>query len=108
MEIKLVPDTRRQGFGMALTTYNRPKEQAADVLARIAKVLAKPGIDRKRVFQGTSGKPVYAYFVYSKDPSKVVREDVGGHQVIGRFVGGRFRATVPGKGAIVPTNPARS
>lgn len=70
-----------------------PKERASGVLARVAKVLAKPGADRARVFQSSSGKPVYAYSIDSTDTSKVVREDASGRQTIGRFVSGRFSAT---------------
>jgi hypothetical protein len=68
-----------------------PKERAAGVLARVAKVMAAPGVDRTRIFQSTSGKPVYAYFVSSEDPTKVVREDASGRQKVGRLIGGRFR-----------------
>src|SRR5437868_5880009 len=53
-----------------------PKERASGVLARVAKVMTTPGTDRTRLFQSTSVKPVYAYSIYSKDPTKVVREDV--------------------------------
>jgi hypothetical protein len=69
-----------------------PKEQASGVLARVAEVMKKPGADRARVFTSTLGKPVFAYFVSSKDPTKVVREDAAGRQTLGRFVGGRFRS----------------
>jgi len=69
-----------------------PKEQTNGVLARVARVMTRSGADRTRVFQSSSGKPVYAYFVQAADPTKVVREDASGRQTIGRFVGGRFRA----------------
>jgi len=68
-----------------------PKERASGILARMAKAIAKPGADRTRVFQSASGKPVYAYSIYSKDTTKVIREDASGHQTVGRFVSGRFR-----------------
>jgi hypothetical protein len=68
-----------------------PNERASGILARIAKAIAKPGADRTRVFQSASSKPVYAYSIYSKDTSKVIREDASGHQTVGRFVSGRFR-----------------
>ena len=38
-----------------------PNERESGVLARLAKVMTKPGTDRARVFSSTSGKPVYAY-----------------------------------------------
>jgi hypothetical protein len=53
--------------------------------------MTKLGADRERLFTSASGKPVYAYFVDSKDPMKVVREDVSGRRTLGRFVSGRFR-----------------
>ncbi|MDR3719133.1 MAG: hypothetical protein P4K98_10045 [Bryobacteraceae bacterium] len=67
------------------------KERASGILGRVAKVMTKPGTDRKRVFQSTSGKPVYAYSIYSGDVTKVVREDASGQQTIGQLVNGRFR-----------------
>jgi hypothetical protein len=72
-----------------------PKERASGLLASVAKVMSKPGADRTRLFQSTGSKPVYAYFIYSKDPTKVVREDASGRQTIGRFVSRRFRRTSP-------------
>lgn len=71
-----------------------PSEQAFGVLKRVAKAMKKPGTNRASVFASTSGKPVFAYFLYSKDPTKVVREDAAGRQTVGRLVGGRFRSTV--------------
>lgn len=67
------------------------KEPASRVIARVEKVISKPGADRTRLFRSTSGKPVFAYFVHSNDPTMVVREDEAGQQTIGRFSGGRFR-----------------
>lgn len=67
------------------------KERASGILDRVAKVMTKPGADRKRVFQGVAGKPVYAYSVYSEDVTKVVREDASGRQTIGQLINGHFR-----------------
>lgn len=67
-----------------------PKELASGVVVNLAKATSKPGLTRAQIFQGTSQK-VYAYSLYSKDPSKFVREDSAGHKILGRFVGGRFR-----------------
>ncbi len=69
-----------------------PRERASDLVARVAKIMTKPGTDRARIFRSNSGKRVYAYFVQPDDPTKVVREDVSGRQTIGRLVGGRYRA----------------
>jgi hypothetical protein len=66
-------------------------ERAAGLLAKLAKVISKPGIDRSLVFRSSTGKPVYAYSVSSQDPSEIVREDASGRRTIGRFVNGRFR-----------------
>jgi hypothetical protein len=67
-----------------------PKERASSVVAQVAKAMAKPGLKRAQIFQGASRK-VYAYSLYSKDPSKLVREDASGHKILGRFISGRFR-----------------
>jgi hypothetical protein len=69
-----------------------PKEKASGVLARVGKVMSKPGTNRKRVFRSASGKPVYAYSIDPKDTSKVVREDAIGRRIVGQVVSGRFRA----------------
>jgi hypothetical protein len=66
--------------------------QAPNLVARVGKAMKKPGADRASIFLSTTRKPVFAYFIYSKDPTKVVREDAKGQQTIGRFVSGRFRA----------------
>jgi hypothetical protein len=67
-----------------------PKERASCIVANLAKAMAKPGLSRAQIFHGARGK-VYAYSLYSSDPSKFVREDASGHKVLGRFSGGRFR-----------------
>ncbi len=66
-------------------------ERSGSIVAKIAKAMAKPGIDRSRVFQTSLSAPVFAYFVDGEDPSKIVREDVLGRRVVGRLVNGRFR-----------------
>jgi flagellin-like hook-associated protein FlgL len=68
------------------------KERVPNVIARVVRVLNRPGTDRKRIFRSTSGKTVYAYSIDSKDTSKVVREDVAGQRTVGRLVSGKFRA----------------
>lgn len=67
-----------------------PQERASGIVAGMARAMAKPGLTREQVFQGAS-KKVYAYSLYSKDPSKFVREDAAGRKTLGRFVDGRFR-----------------
>jgi len=69
-----------------------PREQTSGVLATVAKVMTRPGANRATLFQSSSGKPVYAYFTQTGDPTKLVREDSSGRQTVGRFVSGRFRA----------------
>src|SRR6266542_6032782 len=64
-----------------------PRERKSAVLAKLARVIAKPGADRTRVFQSTSRTPVYAYFIDSEDTTQVIREDASGRQTVGRFVG---------------------
>lgn len=68
------------------------RERASGVLDRVARAIARPGVDRARIFQGSAGKRVYAYSIATEDPSKVVREDASGRKTLGRFVDGRFRA----------------
>lgn len=68
-----------------------PREKAAGVVASVGKVMKKPGADRARVFQSSSGKRVYAYFIEAGDPGKVVREDKSGRRTEGRFINGHFR-----------------
>lgn len=67
------------------------KERASGIVDKVAKVMTKPGTDRKRVFQSASGKHVYAYSIFPGDVTKVVREDASGRQTIGQLVNGRFR-----------------
>jgi hypothetical protein len=67
------------------------KEPATSILARLGKAISKPGIDRASIFRSESGKKVYAYYISSEDPSKIVREDVSGNKTVGRMVAGRFR-----------------
>jgi hypothetical protein len=67
-----------------------PTERVSGVVAKVAQAMAKPGLTRAQIFQGASRK-VFAYSLYSKDPSKLVREDASGHKILGRFISGRFR-----------------
>ncbi|MEI9815104.1 MAG: hypothetical protein WDO18_21745 [Acidobacteriota bacterium] len=76
--------------------HNKKKDisatgKAPEVLKKIMKLVAKPGIDRDSVFQTNLHQPVYAYSVFVEDPTKLVREDVSGTKVVGRVVGGHFR-----------------
>jgi hypothetical protein len=68
------------------------KERAPEVVARVVRVMNKPGTDRNRVFRSDSGKTIYAYSIDSKDTTKVVREDSAGQRTFGRLVSGRFRS----------------
>jgi hypothetical protein len=87
------PDLAVMRIGKAIKKVKvSPGEQASGVLARVAKVMNKPGANRAGIFKSVSGRPVFAYFVYAKDPTKVVREDVTGRQTVGKIVGGRFRS----------------
>jgi hypothetical protein len=68
------------------------KEKTSAFIAKIARVANKPGASRQSIFRSSTGKKVYAYSVYPKDPTKIVREDVTGKMAVGRLVKGRFRA----------------
>ncbi len=48
-------------------------------------------IDREAFFRGLPGKRVYAYSVYPKDITLLVREDKEGRKTLGRWANGRFR-----------------
>jgi len=67
------------------------KEDTTSILARLAKAISKPGIDRASIFRSESGKPVYAYYMSSEDVSTIIREDVSGNKTAGRMVAGKFR-----------------
>jgi hypothetical protein len=41
------------------------KERAPEVVARVVRVMNKPGTDRNRVFRSDSGKTIYAYSIDS-------------------------------------------
>lgn len=66
-------------------------QQAGTILSKVGRELSKPGLDRKRLFASSSGKPVYAYFVDPADPNRMVREDQAGHRTVGKVVNGTFR-----------------
>ncbi len=68
------------------------KEKAPEVVARVVKVMSKPGTNRNRVFASGAGSAIYAYSIDSSDTTKVVREDAAGKRTVGRLVSGRFRA----------------
>lgn len=70
----------------------RLSDRAGVLVQRIGKALAKPGISKRAVFGDSSNGKVYAYYVHSTDPTRVIRESVRGKRTIGRVVGGRFRA----------------
>jgi len=85
-----------QGFvlyGDATPKKSSPKssETAAVLVKKAGRALAKPGISKDVIFPpGHSG--LFAYSIYPKDPSKIVRESSTGQRTLGRFVGGRFKA----------------
>jgi hypothetical protein len=74
----------------------RAQEKASTFVAKIAKATRKPGTSRKSIFRSSVGKIVYAYSVYPRDTTKIVRENAKGERTVGRLVNGRFRA-IPAK-----------
>lgn len=68
------------------------KEMSGSLIRGIAKATRKPGIQRSTIFRSRTGKQVYAYSVYPRDITKIVREDQSGKKTIGRFVNGQFKA----------------
>ena len=90
------------GANQQRTNYQVPaSEGAASLLSKLAKAIAKPGIDRSVVFGNSAGKRVYAYSVSSQDPTEFVREDASGRRTSGRFVNGRFRPRRSSKAKVV-------
>jgi hypothetical protein len=68
------------------------KETSGSLIGGITKATRKPGIQRTTIFRSRTGKRVYAYSVYPRDLTKIVREDQNGKKTIGRFVNGQFKA----------------
>lgn len=74
------------------------KKVAADQMAntlvpKMVGVFKKLGVDRTAVFRSHTGKPVYAYSLDPKDPSRIIKEDRAGKQTIGRMAtDGTFKA----------------
>ncbi len=78
----------RLGKSKAVAGSRQP--QKSDVLiVNMIKAALKPGFRRDTVFRPK--KRVYAYSVYPKDISQIVREDANGEKTLGRLVQGRFR-----------------
>jgi hypothetical protein len=71
------------------------REKASVLVAGLVRATRKPGTSRKRIFDSSVGKRVFAYSVYPGDTTKIVREDASGKRSIGRFVNGRFRSLPP-------------
>lgn len=69
----------------------RQSDSAHELLARTARALAKPSISKRSVFGPTTKSKVFAYSVYGKDPSQIVRESADGKKTIGRVVNGKFK-----------------
>ncbi len=76
-----------------MTKSQNPSEGSnAFLLDRIARVVRKPGIPHKVVFRRLTGKTIYAYSIFEKDPTQIVRIDANGVRKIGKLINGRFRA----------------
>lgn len=73
----------------------RTAETSSALIDGITKAARKPGVRRDVVFKSRRNQPVYAYSVYPRDLTKIVREDAQGHKTIGQFVSGKFRALRP-------------
>ncbi len=79
-------------IGRAAKAVVRPEDKTTVLVKKAAKALNKPGINKSTVFLGPNATKIFAYSVYPKDPTKVIRETVDGTRVIGRMVNGKFRA----------------
>lgn len=78
--------------GRFVALNHRKADQAKVVVPKIARALNRPGLEKKAVFRRFGSGTVFAYFVYDKDPTKVVRETSTGKRLIGRLVSGKFKA----------------
>jgi len=79
------------GEAKSKTSRLKSSETAAVLVKKAGRALARPGISKDVIFP--PGQPgLFAYSIYPKDPSKIVRESSTGKRTLGRFVGGRFKA----------------
>lgn len=78
--------------GRLVTLNDRKADQAKVVVPKIARALNRPGLEKSAVFRRMGPGTVFAYFVYDKDPTKVVRETATGKRLVGRLVSGKFKA----------------
>jgi hypothetical protein len=79
----------------ALLTKSKMASETSNafLLSRIARIARKPGIPHKVVFCRLTGKTIYAYSIFEKDPTQIVRIDAKGVRKIGKLINGRFRVT---------------
>jgi hypothetical protein len=95
---KALPSLDREVVLVRVGKSKRPRGYVdrsgeADVIVRkLGKALSKPGISKHVVFHAHAPKRVFAYSVYPKDVTKVVRQSADGTRTVGRVVGGKFRA----------------
>lgn len=78
--------------GRLVPINDRKADQAKVVVPKIARALNRPGLEKRAVFRQMGSGTVFAYFVYDKDPTKVVRETSTGKRLVGRLVSGKFKA----------------
>jgi len=67
-------------------------ERAGTILPRAGAALGTPGLRKRAVFPLHAPRTLFAYSADPKDPSRIVRETASGKRVVGRIVGGKFKA----------------
>lgn len=71
------------------------RESSGKLISSLWKMSQKRGIKRDTIFRKNAPRKIYAYYVLSSDPSKMVREDAKGEKLIGRVTNGKFRVLKP-------------
>ena len=83
-----------EGFALVRTDRIKPAavrraDRATVLVAKAARALTKPGIDKQVVFKGNQSR-IFSYSTDPADPSKLVREAADGTKRVGRLVGEKF------------------
>ena len=81
----------RTGPSKKVSVFARRSDEADVMVRKAGKALTKPGISKFAVFGSHATGKIFAYSVYSRDATKIVREASDGTRRIGRLVGGKFR-----------------
>ena len=78
--------------GRAVKAAVPQSDQAGVLVAKAARALKRPGIDRRVVFRSEG---IVSYSVNPADPSQFIREAADGSQTLGYVVRGKFQEADP-------------